>query len=112
MDFYVAELARICRRGGVAALTVKGYACCDRNAREGMDPAIYPHDRELLRAERVIYRDYPDPVRDTMEFAKTSSWGIAHVSPDYVRDNFGRCMDVVDIREAAIGAQDLVIMKK
>jgi len=109
-EFYLAELSRVCKNGGLVVLTVKSYSCCDDNKKAKRDKALHFQDREVLKKDGIVFRPFAATAIKGKDFGGT--YGNTYHSTEYVREVFGRHFFVEAIEEAALMNQDVVTLRK
>ena len=125
---WLAELHRLLASGGLLILTVHGKSILHRcrneevfkaNGNDGEFPfmcKVIEDYEELCRQFHTygftFYSCY-DPDRLIKGGLDPYTFGIAYISPDYMRDNWSSMFNILEIDEGAISNwQDYVVLKK
>ena len=109
-EFYLSELKRIASLNAVVVLTVQSYFACIYNEEKNRNIKVHPRNTEELKELGIIYKSYPDHVLNSMDFSKNSDYGLTYVSREYIEEVYGKYFDILEIREGAVGFQDVIIM--
>lgn len=116
-DAWLAEVARVLSPGGIALLTVHGAYAFEQFRSGAVTTAWCPRsafDRSPLSPEEFAFEPYRRTVWNEGELPGIGgSYGLAFHGDGYVRERWGRTLDVLDIRPRAVTAwQDLVVCSK
>lgn len=107
-EAWLAEMARILRPGGLALLTTSNYAVLDVRRNHPVTAGFGWGDvtDEMLREQGYVFIETPAA-------PGTGTYGLASHDPDFIRRDWSRHMEVVDILPGAIlGAQDINVLRK
>jgi ubiquinone/menaquinone biosynthesis C-methylase UbiE len=103
-EFYLAELARVCREGGIVILSVR-IARSEEERSEALATLKYSE------ALGIYYSSYPQRTQRRMEFARHGDYGRTVHTEACVQNVFGRHFRILEIRQKGIGQQDIVVMR-
>lgn len=111
--FYVAELRRVTRDGGLVLLTVLGERACELNRDGARNATLHPRDVARLRAAGMLYTSYREGVLDSMAFSRggRSDYGVTYHSDACVADLFGPHFDIVAVDQGSLSKQDVIIAR-
>jgi SAM-dependent methyltransferase len=112
---WLAELSRVLQPGGLALVTIHGSGAYDfyRNGR------LVSHSRSCARriaghgdleAEGIVFEPYEISRWDQRDFPRVADFGMTFHSSDYVRNQWSRWFDVVDVFPTAIGMHDVAVL--
>lgn len=107
-EAWLTEITRILRPGGYAFLTTSSYTMLQLR-RSHFVTANLGWDKvtdDMLREQGFIFLETPSA-------PGTGTYGLASHDPEYIRREWSRHMDVVDILPGAIlGGQDMNVLRK
>lgn len=112
-SFYLAELRRITRDGGLVMLTVLGERACALNRDGERSTALHPRDVAELRREGILYARYREAVLDSMAFSRdgASDYGVTYHSDACIRQLFSGPFEIVEVDASALRKQDVVVAR-
>lgn len=103
-DQWIAEIERVLRPGGLAVLTFHGRTALAFSSR-------YLND-DVLSNVRTHGFDAATESRDLEGIIDDDYYRLTYQTPDWVTANWGARLEVVEIREAVVGLQDAVTLRK
>ena len=106
---WLEEVARVLKPGGIALITTSGAVAVRNRQKRGVggwaDVSV-----EDLKREGMMFRPYED---DSRRGPTHESYGLVAHDPDWIREEWGKVMKIVDIHQRVIdNIQDLVILEK
>lgn len=110
-ELYASELNRVLDKSGIMLLTVFSYAGIDYNKLNRPKQRLHPTSKHELKEKGIIYDEYVKNTLDSLDFVKSSTYGIAYVSHEYIDIVFGKHFTILEHREAHLGPQDVLILK-
>jgi SAM-dependent methyltransferase len=110
---WLKELHRVAAPGALLLITTSGFAALAK--RRLKDPGWKNVSNDKLEQKGTIYLEYPDFKQHTKQVypGLSKSYGLAAHSPGYIKDQWSKLFEILEIKEACIdGIQDLVVMRK
>lgn len=104
-EAWLAEMVRLLAPGGIALITTSGFRSLELR-RKSFNPSLGWRDvsDDDLRNSGTIFKQESSP-------PGTGTYGMASHSPDWIRQNWSRHMNVLEIVEAGLlDNQDIVVM--
>jgi SAM-dependent methyltransferase len=112
--FYIDELARTIKPGGIMLQSFHGYHNVENVAKGPKEKGLYPSDVSSLKDAGVYFKSYSAEELSLMDFTSKTEYGIATHSKEYLLDAFGSHFDVLSIDEGQrpLVTQDLYVFRK
>jgi hypothetical protein len=104
---WLAELARVTRRGGLLLTTTHGETAIDFSR---LSPLDYRHTRERVAREGIVVSGANTQLDGHAEHE--GEYVNVYHSADYVRRTWSRHFDVLHIVRGLILHHDLIVMRK
>jgi SAM-dependent methyltransferase len=109
---WLKELERVAKDGALILITTSGFAALAK--RRLKDAGWQNVSDQDLEQQGIIYREYSELSQNPSNYPGiSSSYGLTAHSPRYIKEEWGKIFEVIEVKEACIDSiQDLVVMRK
>jgi SAM-dependent methyltransferase len=109
---WLREIERILKPGGVALISTSG-AMTIRLRKERGVPGWHDVSTDQLKQDGMVFRSYSDAQGSNSYPGIDGDYGLVSHDPNYIRNEWGKVMEVVALHERVIDdVQDLIILRK